>query len=472
MDRAIVPIVYSAEFVALLAEEGVSAGDVLRGTGITRRRLRDADDLITHPQQLRVYENALALSPKPGLGFRLGARFKPGHHGVLGHAILCAESGRDVLRIVGHYSRIRGFLLDFRFREEGGVAILSAHEILPLGPIHQVAVEELLAMFGSRRSGARSFVQPTEIRIDYRAPAHRARYEALYDCPIRFGSDALEFRFFGKALDVPREMSNAEMVRICEERCQAILERLGSGGHIVDRVRSHLVAPPRGFELDAVASRMAMTPRTLRRRLKVRWRRSRACSAMRMLPTSTAPFGNGSVTHRAAIAASGQVAHRDSWPAPAEQRRGAARAFHRGAFARQRSSSEIHPVIAPPEFKSIREHVSCLGDVGFWGPYVAEILERHDLGGAERKPVAGFNPTYPTFLCGDVVVKLFGYSRAWRKSHAAESAALALVATNPEIAAPRLLAEGRLVDNLDAPWPYLATTRMSGVSWRDAELST
>jgi len=268
MDRAIVPIVYSAEFVALLAEEGVSAGDVLRGTGITRRRLRDADDLITHPQQLRVYENALALSPKPGLGFRLGARFKPGHHGVLGHAILCAESGRDVLRIVGHYSRIRGFLLDFRFREEGGVAILSAHEILPLGPIHQVAVEELLAMFGSRRSGARSFVQPTEIRIDYRAPAHRARYEALYDCPIRFGSDALEFRFFGKALDVPREMSNAEMVRICEERCQAILERLGSGGHIVDRVRSHLVAPPRGFELDAVASRMAMTPRTLRRRLK------------------------------------------------------------------------------------------------------------------------------------------------------------------------------------------------------------
>jgi len=129
-------------------------------------------------------------------------------------------------------------------------------------------------------------------------------------------------------------------------------------------------------------------------------------------------------------------------------------------------------VIAPPEFKSIREHVSCLGDVGFWGPYVAEILERHDLGGAERKPVAGFNPTYPTFLCGDVVVKLFGYSRAWRKSHAAESAALALVATNPEIAAPRLLAEGRLVDNLDAPWPYLATTRMSGVSWRDAELST
>jgi hygromycin-B 7''-O-kinase len=69
------------------------------------------------------------------------------------------------------------------------------------------------------------------------------------------------------------------------------------------------------------------------------------------------------------------------------------------------------------------------------------------------------------------VVKLFGYSRSWRASRAAERAAQALVATDPEIAAPRLLGEGRFYDDLDAPWPYLITTRMSGVaSWR-AELS-
>lgn len=70
------------------------------------------------------------------------------------------------------------------------------------------------------------------------------------------------------------------------------------------------------------------------------------------------------------------------------------------------------------------------------------------------------------------MVKLFGYSRSWRESHAAERAAQALVATDPEIAAPSLLSEGRLYDDVDAPWPYLITTRMSGVaSWR-AELST
>jgi aminoglycoside phosphotransferase (APT) family kinase protein len=127
------------------------------------------------------------------------------------------------------------------------------------------------------------------------------------------------------------------------------------------------------------------------------------------------------------------------------------------------------PVTAPLTFGSRQEYLSRRGDVDFWSPYVAEILGRHGLGDAGR-PVAGFNPTHPTFLCGDVVVKLFGHSRVWRRSHAAERAAHALVATDPEIVAPRVLAEGRLYDGA-APWPYLVTSRVSGCSWRDAELS-
>lgn len=126
---------------------------------------------------------------------------------------------------------------------------------------------------------------------------------------------------------------------------------------------------------------------------------------------------------------------------------------------------------APPGFASVQEYISRVGDVGYWWPYVAEILERHDLAGAGREPVAGSNATYPTFLYGDVVVKLFGYSRSWRESHSVERAAHVLVATDPEIAAPSLLGDGHLHYDVDAPWPYLITTRMSGVALQDAEPS-
>jgi hypothetical protein len=50
-----------------------------------------------------------------------------------------------------------------------------------------------------------------------------------------------------------------------------------------------------------------------------------------------------------------------------------------------------------PTFASSQEHISRLGDVAFW-PYVAEILQRHDLADTRPQPVAGVGGTYPTFL--------------------------------------------------------------------------
>jgi aminoglycoside phosphotransferase (APT) family kinase protein len=85
--------------------------------------------------------------------------------------------------------------------------------------------------------------------------------------------------------------------------------------------------------------------------------------------------------------------------------------------------------------------------------------------------VAGFNPTNPTFIFGDVVVKLFGFIPSWQTSHEAELAAQTLVSTDPEIAAPHLIAKGQLYDP-NTPWSYLVTTRIPGAAWLHAQLST
>ena len=86
---------------------------------------------------------------------------------------------------------------------------------------------------------------------------------------------------------------------------------------------------------------------------------------------------------------------------------------------------------APPTFASIDEYASRRGEVDFWRPHVAEVLSRHDPADAGGEPEPGFNATSPTFLCGDVVVKLFGYARGWRENHAAERAAQAFDQTIP-----------------------------------------
>lgn len=113
---------------------------------------------------------------------------------------------------------------------------------------------------------------------------------------------------------------------------------------------------------------------------------------------------------------------------------------------------------SPPAFASTAELVSRLADVAFWGPYLDRVLARHGLRAA-AEPVAGFNPTDPTFVLGGLVVKLFGHFPAWCAAYEAERASLALVARDPAIAAPRVLADGALSTDGDAPWPYLVTSR-------------
>ena len=111
-----------------------------------------------------------------------------------------------------------------------------------------------------------------------------------------------------------------------------------------------------------------------------------------------------------------------------------------------------------------------LGDTALWAPAVAAVLERHGWTGSRNRTAAGVGATYPTFLHGDLVIKLFGGQGSWRASFRAERAALAAVAGVPGVAAPGLLAEGWLQEGAEPSWPYLVMTRMPGVSWGQADL--
>lgn len=105
-----------------------------------------------------------------------------------------------------------------------------------------------------------------------------------------------------------------------------------------------------------------------------------------------------------------------------------------------------------------------LGDATYWGPYVREVLARHGLPSAEIEPP--FVGTFPTFLVGDLVVKLFGPLFGGKASQANERGMHDLLAET-DIPAPRLIAAGCVFDE-EPVWPYLVTERLRGVPIRDS----
>ena len=109
-----------------------------------------------------------------------------------------------------------------------------------------------------------------------------------------------------------------------------------------------------------------------------------------------------------------------------------------------------------------------LGDIGYWRPFVREVLLRHDLPDVSLE--APFVGTFPTFLAGEVVVKLFGPLFEGEPSHEVECEVHRLLAPVDGVPAPRLIASGALFD--ESPrWPYTIQERSGGVAIRDAGLS-
>lgn len=121
-----------------------------------------------------------------------------------------------------------------------------------------------------------------------------------------------------------------------------------------------------------------------------------------------------------------------------------------------------------PAFGSLVEYGESLDDADRWQPHVLEVLTRH--GFAELEVEAGFAGTYPTFLVGNAVVKLFGYFDTWRDDHATELSVHLLLRGAAGIPAPSLRAHGSLYDRSD-PWAYLVTSRAPGVALREASLT-
>ena len=109
-----------------------------------------------------------------------------------------------------------------------------------------------------------------------------------------------------------------------------------------------------------------------------------------------------------------------------------------------------------------------LGDPDYWRPYVTEVLQRHSL------PIKTIEPpfvgSFPTFIVGEVVVKLFARSFDGERSSAVERAMLSLLASEPAIPAPRLVAADSLFD-AEPRWPYLVIERVRGQAVRDIPLT-
>jgi len=268
VSKPSVPVAYGLLTIELAAERGIVGETLLAGLDIPAGLLEKPDGRLSMEQYSRLIDRSLRLTGDPALGYEFGLRSNLTAHGFIGLGVMSQVNVREAIEFAIRFVRLRTPIYGLRFFVEAGWGVIDVHEAIPFGRLRQYAFDMLLvswARMAKVLAGQRTV--ELEMWFDYSEPDYYARYRDRLP-PARFATGVNQLRFPSAYLDLPLETANPVTAKLVTESCDRELEMLGDGEDFLVRVRAALVAGERGYpDLEAVAARLFVSDRTLKRRL-------------------------------------------------------------------------------------------------------------------------------------------------------------------------------------------------------------
>jgi AraC-like DNA-binding protein len=262
----------SAYFKFVLEQLGTTRAlreAILDGTGVVPANVASLGEEITLGQQLRQLRNVLAVAPR-GWALALGARLGTATHGVLGFGAVSAPTLRDTLELLVRYGHVRDPSFGFQLRKVGRSARIEIHERIDLLEEERVPLIETFLL--SLQAGVESILgrrlEGTTVEVSAR-PAHADLYRRYFSGTVSFGAAVSALVIPASWLDQPSPFADPELHRVSVLSLEAMAERL-KGRRYTPALVEELMASGRqgGRPLEEVARRLAVSKRTLIRRLR------------------------------------------------------------------------------------------------------------------------------------------------------------------------------------------------------------
>ncbi|ORW60982.1 AraC family transcriptional regulator [Mycobacterium parmense] len=264
--------------VALMAdfacESGLAVSEVLEGSGLSEADLHDHNRMIVGRQELAVVTNLVNLlggeAGAADLGVRVGGTYHVGSFGIFGFACLTSSTLGDAVRFAAKFYELSyGFCLPTVI-VDGPQASLRLDLPDLTGPVAQflmrrdlVAIARVMAELLGRP------VPFTSVTFAGPAPASgdAAAREAFGVTP-GYGLRVTVVSWPAALLTDRLPQASEISVATCQQQCQELLERRRQLTGVARRVRDRLASiDGKPHTVASVARQLAMSERTLRRRL-------------------------------------------------------------------------------------------------------------------------------------------------------------------------------------------------------------
>ncbi len=264
LDKRVFPIPLVRSLVESLEERGFSADISLAGTGIDLSMER-----VTYQQRIDQLSNMLDLLGMNGAWLESPRTVSISDYGLLGYAMMSSATLEQAVQIAVKYHKLAGAMFELAYEVDGDEAVLRIDHLLPGGRVGQYTVEELFAGI-SRLIGlllGRDH-KPSRILLNYESPEYAEKHLQCFRCPVIFNQPSCQYRFSREELSESLAEADANTARICEESCRKLLNQMEIEDDIISRICHLLLSTPGEFpKLDAVANKLSLGARTLRRRL-------------------------------------------------------------------------------------------------------------------------------------------------------------------------------------------------------------
>lgn len=268
--KMLISVVIVRGFLYELRRSGIDTDQVLAACGLTNENLSDFRSTLPLDTVYALACQAEKLSGDPALSLHIGSKAPEEMLQVVGNLLVTSRTIREAYHLFIRYAPLLVEGGRFELSEQGTTASFIFDPGVP-EPMSRFVTEYTLAMVYSiglhftHRPGPSS----VEVWFKHQAPSHAAVYEKLFRGPIRFGAPSNALVFPRSMLDQAQLHSDPTMCALYRESAERLMVERTQGTNLASRVRALLSAERDLSQIDtiALARKVGLTPRSLRRRL-------------------------------------------------------------------------------------------------------------------------------------------------------------------------------------------------------------
>ena len=248
---------------------GMNADEVWKRLGITPELLQDRNIRTPHDAQVIFWNVMEEVSGDADIGIHLGEHMPVYKGQVLQYLFLSSPTFGDGLKRALNYQRLLSDASQASVEIEDGQAYVlvesASEKVVGLRHLNECMVLGLVRFFQYVTDDQ---FRPSAVDFSHEAPSSIAEHSRVLGCDVRFGQDENRIHFDISLLDLPSLHAEPELLQLHEKLASEHVAKL-ERQDVVTRVYKVFgeMLETGQVNLEDVATRLDMKPRTLRTRL-------------------------------------------------------------------------------------------------------------------------------------------------------------------------------------------------------------